>query len=435
MDSANRAAPCSCSHLALTQAGGNVAPILIVDDRRDNVALFETALAPLGQPIVSAFSGKEAIAAMARQGFAVVLLDVQMPDMDGFEVAEVLQETVRENATAVIFVTALHFQREHVKRGYRLGAIDYLTKPVPIDILRAKVSVFVDLYLQRQALARALERAVDAERRLTAQAAELSRSNEELERFAYVASHDLKEPLRMETSYVQLLARRYRGRLDEKADQFIDFASEGADRMRALIDDLLLYSRIGSRARDPVRTDINHSLRRVLQDLQVAMTESSAVVTSDDLPHAVVDPRQFEQLLQNLVANAIKFRRDEAPRVHIGAVPLDGVDEGEVPGLGAPDVARGGWLFAVRDNGIGIDPRFADDVFLVFKRLHNRTEYPGTGIGLAVCRRIVERHGGRIWISSRPGEGTTFYFTLPPYAHDAARPAPRPEGSIDAQRA
>ncbi len=232
--------------------------------------------------------------------------------------------------------------------------------------------------------------------RLAQQTAELKRSNEELQQFAYVASHDLQEPLRMVASYTQLLARRYRGKLDADADEFIEYAVDGARRMQALINDLLAYSRVGTRGQEFEPTDANAVFDQVVTDLGAAIEEAQAVVTRDDLPTVVVDPSQFGQLLQNLLSNAIKFRGERPPRVHVSARLEDDA-----------------WLFSVSDNGIGIAPEYTDRIFVIFQRLHSRAQYPGTGIGLAICKKIVERHGGRIWVESTPGEGSTFYFTLP----------------------
>lgn len=226
---------------------------------------------------------------------------------------------------------------------------------------------------------------------------ELKRSNAELEQFAYVASHDLQEPLRMVASYLQLLDRRYRDRLDDDAREFIDYAVDGAARMRTLISDLLAYSRVGTHGQPFERIDCEKLLTRVLANLLVALDESNATITHDELPKLVGDPVQIEQLLQNLVANAVKFRKkNESPTVHLSA-------------------SRAGnqWIFSVRDNGIGIDAEHRDRIFVIFQRLHSWTEYPGTGIGLAICKRIVERHGGRMWIESQPGKGSTFFFTIP----------------------
>jgi PAS domain S-box-containing protein len=235
-----------------------------------------------------------------------------------------------------------------------------------------------------------------AEQALAEKARELARSNTELEQFAYVASHDLQEPLRMVSSYTQLLARRYKGKLGSDADDFIAYAVDGAARMQRLIQDLLTYSRVGTKGREFVPTDCERLLDRVLGDLKVAIEESGAVVTRDALPIVRGDETQIGQLLQNLIGNALKFHNQESPRVHVSS-------------------KRNGkeWIFSIRDNGIGIDAQYAERIFVIFQRLHRREEYPGTGIGLAVCKKIVERHGGRIWVESNQQKGATFYFTLP----------------------
>ncbi|HEX8274216.1 MAG TPA: PAS domain S-box protein [Longimicrobiaceae bacterium] len=237
---------------------------------------------------------------------------------------------------------------------------------------------------------------VRGEEELAARSEELERSNRELEQFAYVASHDLQEPLRMVASYTQLLARRYRGRLDEDAEEFIGYAVDGVTRMQALINDLLAYSRVGTRGGSFEPVEVDAVLERVLASLGPAMEDAGATVTHDPLPTVPGDPVQLGQLLQNLVANAVKFRGEAPPRVHVSA-ERDG----------------DGWTFSVADNGIGIDPEYADRIFVIFQRLHTRAEYPGTGIGLAICKKIVERHGGRIWFEPAPGGGTVFRFTLP----------------------
>jgi len=225
---------------------------------------------------------------------------------------------------------------------------------------------------------------------------ELQRSNAELEQFAYVASHDLKEPLRAVAGCVQLLQRRYQGKLDARGDEFIVQAIDGASRMQTLIDDLLTFSRVGTRGREFKPVESQEALQTALQDLAIAIRENGAVVTADPLPPVHADATQLVSLFQNLIGNAIKFHGPSPPRVHVGAQQRDGTH----------------WQFSVRDNGIGIDPQYFDRIFGIFQRLHTRREYPGTGIGLAVCKKIVERHGGRIWVESAPGEGTTFYFTL-----------------------
>jgi signal transduction histidine kinase len=225
---------------------------------------------------------------------------------------------------------------------------------------------------------------------------DVQRSNKELEQFAYVASHDLQEPLRMVSSYTQLLAQRYADQLDEKALKYINYAVDGAVRMQGLINDLLTYSRINTRGQPLELIDTHAILGEAIRNLFAAIEENRAIITNDDLPTIRADPTQLLQVFQNLVANAIKFHGKNPPRVHVSVQDMGNE-----------------WKFSVKDNGLGIDNRYADKLFVIFSRLHTREEYPGTGIGLAICKRIVERHGGRIWFESKLGKGSTFYFSLP----------------------
>ncbi|WP_392482071.1 GAF domain-containing protein [Nostoc sp. C110] len=244
----------------------------------------------------------------------------------------------------------------------------------------------------------------------TQQSQELVRSNAELEQFAYVASHDLQEPLRMVTSYLQLLERRYKNQLDANADQFITYAVDGARRMQTLINDLLNYSRVSTRGQPFKLVDCDVILQRAIANLQIAIADNQAIVTYDSFPEVMADTTQLTQVFQNLIGNAIKFCQNQQPQIHIGvAKPNPNSDEESLNSIPLADE----WLFSIRDNGIGLESQYAERIFIIFQRLHGRDKYPGTGIGLAICKKIIERHGGRIWVESKPGQGSTFYFTIP----------------------
>jgi signal transduction histidine kinase len=394
--------------------------ILLVDDRPENLVALEAVLDGLGQELIKAQSGKEALRACLEHNFAAILLDVKMPDMDGFETAAMIRDREQSKDTPIIFLTALKSE-EHLFRGYYMGAVDYLYKPIVPEVLRSKVSVFVDLcrkntILQRNrdALAQKnaeLEKQVaermraesdvrrlnaELERRVEERTRELSRMNEELRQFAYVASHDLQEPLRTVASYAQLLARRYRGKLDKDADEFIEYMVGGVTRMHTLLNDMLAYSRVTeSKDRPLAPANLNAVVQSAIMNLDLTISENHADVHVDALPTVPGDEIQLTQVFQNLISNAIKYKADEPPRVSITS--SEGVDE---------------WVISISDNGIGIDPQYADRIFGIFKRLHGR-ELPGTGMGLAICKRIIERHNGRIWVEPNSDQGSKFCFTLP----------------------
>ena len=508
--------------------------ILMVDDTPENLVSLEAALYGLGEELVSAQSGKEALRHLLNDDFAAILLDVRMPDMDGFETAELIRSRPRSRQTPIIFLTG-YKNEEHLFRGYDLGAVDFLFKPIVPEVLRSKVAVFVELgrttaklkeqaealHRQTEVLRKAeqrfrilLEVAPDAmvmcredgeivmvnsqtellfrsgrdrlvskniralvpdwmyqqpgewnsseppvkvdpndrgnemhavrqdgstfpveisfsplqteegivitsairdiserkkteeqirqlnvtlEERVLERTEELMKSNEELQQFAYIASHDLQEPLRTVSVFAQLLAKRYEGQLQGDADQFIRYIVESSERMERLIHDLLDFSRVDARGADYfVRLNCDDVLEDALSNLHSLVKENGAVVTKGSLPTLVGDPVQLTRLFQNLLVNSIRFRGEARPEIHIGAE------------------ARGGeWVISVRDNGIGIEPQYSEKVFGIFKCLHPRDKYPGSGMGLAICRKIVSRHEGRIWVESELGKGATFCFTVP----------------------
>jgi PAS domain S-box-containing protein len=266
----------------------------------------------------------------------------------------------------------------------------FLSRAVPIRDSEGKVSRWFGTNTD-------ITERKESEEQLVKAVEELKRSNDELQQFAYVASHDLQEPLRMVASYTQLLAQRYKGRLDSDADEFIAYAVDGANRMQGLIQDLLAYSRAGANGKPLRKISSEYALKEALKNLRVTVEESGAVVTHDSLPAITTDDTQLAQVFQNLVGNAIKYRSAEVPHIHVSATKNGGNE----------------WIFSVRDNGLGIDPQYFDRIFVLFQRLHGREEFKGTGIGLAICKKMLERLGGRIWVESQPEKGSTFCFTLP----------------------
>jgi two-component system, sensor histidine kinase and response regulator len=377
------------------------AGVLMVDDRPDNLLALEAILQPLELHLVRASSGEEALKHLLNEDFAVILLDVQMPGMDGFETAAHIKQRDRTRDIPIIFLTAISREVQHQLRGYDAGAVDYLAKPFEPEVLRAKVAVFVDLWaknqlLQRQSelLEQRLQERDRAQEALAAQAIELERSNAELEQFAHVVSHDLQEPLHSLAGFLELLADQHADQLDDDGKLYIERAMSGADRMRQLVRDLLEYARVSTRNQPFGQVDMARLVDEILADLHDDL--EGLTVRVGELPTVEGDAFQLSQLIRNLTENAVKFRSERPAELIIGAERRG--DE---------------WLFSFEDRGIGIDPRFAIHVFTIFQRLHGRDEYAGTGVGLAISKKIVERHQGRIWVESEPGDGATFFFTLP----------------------
>jgi signal transduction histidine kinase len=327
----------------------------------------------------------------------IILADYNLGEWRGVEALEILH---REGLDIPVIMVTGALGDVAAVECIKQGATDYVLKE---GVARLPEAI-------RRALREKNERNLrhQVEEDLARKVDELARSNADLEQFAYVASHDLQEPLRMVAAYTQLLAERYRGKLDENADKFLGYASEGALRMQVLIHDLLAFSRVGRNRAASASVDCNAVMEEVLRSLASAIQESGAVVTHAELPAAWADRTQLAQVFQNLIQNAIKFRRKEPPVVSVQAEKIDRH-----------------WLFSVSDNGIGIAPEHAENVFVVFQRLHARTEYPGNGIGLAICKKIVEFYGGKIWVESQAGSGSAFKFTMPLHGADegeGARP-------------
>jgi signal transduction histidine kinase len=315
----------------------------------------------------------------------IILADYNLGQWRGMEALEILRS---EGLDIPLILVSGALGDMTAVECIKQGATDYVLKDsltrLPASVRRA---------LQEKQLRTERKQAEEV---LAKKVEELGRSNRDLEQFAYVASHDLQEPLRMVASYTQLLAERYRGKLDENADKYIGYAVEGALRMQTLIQDLLAFSRVGRNASGRTPTDCNAVLEQALQNLQAAIQQSHVSITHDPLPVVSSECSQLVQLFQNLIGNAIKFRGIEAPGISLSA-----------------EKQEGEWTFAVADNGIGIAPEHGEAIFVIFQRLHTREEYSGNGIGLAICKKIVEQHGGRIWVESEAGRGSIFRFTLP----------------------
>ena len=367
--------------------------ILLVDDDPTKRFALKAVLAPLGQNVVEAASGPDALRQLLKQDFAVILLDVRMPGMDGFETAQLIRQRPRSELTPIIFVTALDRAETDMGRGYDLGAVDFVFAPVVPAIMRAKVSVFVELYKAQQELRRyrtQLERLV--QERTTA----LTAINRELEAFSYSVSHDLRAPLLAFNGLNQSLLEDYADALDPRARDYLQRMRLASERMASVFDGLQTLFRLTSGEIHREQCDISAMAADVVEEIRAASPERKVDVVVAGGMTASADPRLARILLANLVGNAWKFTgREPAARVEVGSEMVDGDTR----------------MF-VRDNGVGFDMIYAHKLFGAFQRLHSQSEFPGVGIGLATVRRIVNRHGGRAWAEGAVGEGATFYFVF-----------------------
>lgn len=393
--------------------------ILVVDDRENNLISLESILWKDGYDVIRANSGKEALKILLKDfDFTLILMDVEMPDINGFETATMIYEREKLRHIPIIFITAHSYGDENLFKGYRAGAVDYIYKPIQSELLRAKVAVFVELYrknhqlvMQEQKLI-AINRSMEIEikdrisseekvkelnRQLLANINELESTNKELDRFAYMASHDLQEPLRKIRIFSERINEIYMDKVGPDGKLYIDKIQAACIRMQNLIDDILAFSKITVEKDSLVHSDISLLINEVITDMDQQIREKNAQVILDKLPQLRVNKELIKSLFQNLISNSLKYSNNEiAPVINI-TMKID------------PPYCR----IYVQDNGIGFEQQYADQVFTMFKRLHVGPEYKGTGIGLAICKKIVEEHQGHISAKSAVGEGTTFTISFP----------------------
>lgn len=406
--------------------------ILIVDDKQENLFSLKTLLQLHSYEVDTASSGEDALRKILKNEYALIILDVQMPGMDGFEVAEAVNGYSKARNIPIIFLSAVNIDKRFITKGYASGGVDYVTKPFDPDLLLLKVKTFCKLHDQTKELQQ-IHEALKAEvesRKLAHQALEevnflledkvrdrtkelvqankeLELNNIELQQYASVASHDLQEPLRKIMTFANMLADRYM-RDNPDAEQLLKRILASSERMRSLINDLLNYSKL-SVVSPFISADLNHIVEETIADLELSINEKGAQVIVEHLPQAEVIPGQMRQVFQNIISNALKFsQKDTQPVIKIWAERIDKKDPTSLSN------SMGEYLrICVQDNGIGFDEMFLEKIFTLFQRLHGRTEYEGTGIGLAIVKKIIDKHNGLITAKSAEGEGTTFIIVLP----------------------
>lgn len=405
--------------------------ILVVDDREDNLLSIETILQQDNYNIIKANSGRAALKVLLKQyDFSLILMDVQMPDMNGLETATMIYERDKLKSIPIIFITAYSNDDEYIFKGYQMGGVDYIYKPINPELLRAKVSVFVDLYRKNHQLVshekkliatnKSLQKEIH-ERKISEEKIKLLNKqliennkhlkavNEELDRFAYVASHDLQEPLRK----IMVFSDKIISGKDEPpvVEKYLNKITSSSQRMQLLINNLLQFSRESVNEADFVNVDLNELVKEAMIELEVEIEKTDAQINVGSLPKIFAVPGLIRQLFSNLISNAIKFRRkDQRPVVNISSEKILSFDSK----TGTKFIAGINYYkISVSDNGIGFDEKYSKDIFLVFKRLHSYHEFEGTGVGLSICKKIVEKHNGSIAAYNNPGEGTTFVLELP----------------------
>lgn len=407
------------------------AKILVVDDRADNLISIEAILEKDNYTIVKANSGRAALKVLLNDyDFSLILMDVQMPELNGYETATIIYERDKLRSIPIVFITANNYDEDFMFRGYRLGGVDYIFKPINPELLRAKVAVFVELYsknqqlmLQEKKLLAANEflqkeiedRKVSEERvkllneQLIANNDRLKQMNEELDQFAYMASHDLQEPLRKIQVFSDKILRN--NNFDPDSEKYFDKIMNSSRRMQKLINNLLDFSRHTVSTNDFKRTSLNELVKNVVAELEVEIEKSNARINYDDLPVVSAVPGLMQQLFYNLFSNAIKFRR---PSVDLLIdVKAEKMDPFDLSKFLKNSYGINYYKITVQDNGIGFDDKYAEDIFRVFKRLHSYHEFEGSGVGLSICKKIVEKHNGFIKAESKLNSGSTFIIGLP----------------------
>jgi signal transduction histidine kinase len=407
--------------------------ILVVDDREDNLLSIETILERDNYIIRKANSGRAALKMLLTEhDFTLILMDVQMPDMNGFETATLIYEREKLKNIPIIFITAHNQDEDFMFEGYKMGAVDFIYKPINPELLRFKVSVFADLYRkthqlmqqERNLIAANSSLETEIEERRTSEEKvrmlnfqllqnndELKSINEELDRFAYVASHDLQEPLRKIMVFSDVVSMKLQGKVDADVQNSLNKIVRASERMQKLINDLLKFSRHSNTIDDFKEVNLNDLLAEVLSDMEADISKKEAVVRVDKLPVIQAIPSQLRQLFQNLIGNALKFSRNGIiPVIRIESQLIENMEVTDNNGFSSSKTFQ---RILVHDNGIGFDAKYAEDIFVVFKRLHSYHEFEGSGIGLSICKKIVDKHKGTIAAEGKLNEGATFIITLP----------------------